>query len=514
MKKAIPLLLTLVLALSACSRSTSPTSGPAQIQTKDTIVYHLNAVPATLDPPWGNAYEWEVDLNIYDSLFRAPGSDYHNIIPWLVEKYDFSSDFLNMTCKLREGIRFHNGDLLTTADVVFTINSAKQSPLVMPALLSITEVEVVDDYNFVIKQSRPFPNLLGVLAGPQLGIKNKALYEQYGAHSRQAVVGTGPYKLVEWAADNNITLEYNQGYWAGEPKIKKVTFRPITDLNAATIAFEAGELDVFNWPLPTDTEHFIADSKYSHTVFYRGVNHGVTFNNQSPVFSNVNIRRAINHALDKESINLIVADGTYNTNVAVKSQAAAEGYANANIVKYEFNVERARQLLAAEGYNENNPLRATFLCTTSPTIQMFATAVQDSLAKANIILDVQPMEIGAWLGRLGSGDYEMSYAVWSFEYWWASILYYFNYGTGLFYNYEKIAIPEVDQMALAGMVEMDVTKRAGYYARLLNIVSDQAICAPVYQIRGVCLSTKGLVLCPDDANMISPVYDMYWDANH
>jgi len=145
---------------------------------------------------------------------------------------------------------------------------------------------------------------------------------------------------------------------------------------------------------------------------------------------------------------------------------------------------------------------------------MFAAAVQDSLAKANIILDVQPMETGAWLARLGSGDYEISYAVWSFEYWWASILYYFNYGSGLFYNYEKISIPEVDQLALAGMVEMDQAKRAGYYARLLHIVSDQAICAPVYQIRAVCLSTKGLVLCPDPANMISPVFDMRWDANY
>lgn len=137
-------------------------------------------------------------------------------------------------------------------------------------------------------------------------------------------------------------------------------------------------------------------------------------------------------------------------------------------------------------------------------------AVQDALDKAYIVGDVEQMETGTWLNILGARDFELSYVEWGFEYYWSPMLYYFDHHDGLFYNYENINNPIVNEMSELGLVEMDKAKRIEYGANLLEEVTAQAVCAPLWQPRCVILTTKGLQVYPDYTNAFCPVYMFEW----
>lgn len=439
-----------------------------------------------------------------------------NIEPWLAESYTVSDDAMVYTFKLREGVLFHNGAELTADDVIYTIDRAMVSPMVAPGIAPYDHCVKLDDYNLELHLKHPYPLVIETLAATTMGIVNKALYEEYGEGAQEAVVGTGPYKLVEWTSDgNNVYLEYFEDHWADEPQIKQVQFRTITDLNAAAIAFESGELDLVTAITPTDSERLAAGGEYSSCEFYRQARWGISINNQDPVFSDLRIRQAMNHALDKDEVNSIAGEGVNDTKgILVKTSALNEGHQKAldenRLTIYEYDLEKAQALMKEAGYDEDNRLSTTMLCNQSSTAQAFSAAVQAQLAKIYMDVEIEVMETGTWLNRLGTRDFSISWAEWGPQYYWSPMIYYFYYHDGLFYNYENINNPLVNEMTELGMMEMDKAKREEYAANLLEEITAQAICVPVWQCRFYAISTKGLKVYPDDVNRFCKAYWMEW----
>lgn len=486
------------------------------VEKKDHIVYEVHASPNVLDPSGSpTVVEWLINANIYDNLFKAIQQDWSRCEPWLVESYEISNDNKDWTLTIREGIKFHNGDDLTVDDVVFSLERQRKGAVSAAGLVSVNSVEKIDERSLIIRQDYPYPILIETLAGPQFGVSSKAVYEEHGENAREGIIGTGPYKLADWAADNSITLEYFDGYWNDEPQIKSVTFRPILDANASTIAFDSGELDVFSRNVKvSDYERYRADPNVQVTEVTQTSTRGLSMNNSHEKFSDVRVRRAMNHAMDKAAINLLAAEGQYNPDIWVKTDNRGEGYAKAEaegkIVKYEYDPDKAKALLAEVGYDENNKLQFEIVCSTMGAMVSLAQAMQDFLAQVNTEAGVESVELAQYMQKITSGDFEAAACQWGFEYYWSPLVYFVHLHSNFYFNYEQTQIARVDELTELGVRTWELEERNEIYAELLNVISDQAIVAPLHQMLGIIASTKGLIVYPDSTNIICPVYWMEW----
>ncbi|NLW79888.1 MAG: ABC transporter substrate-binding protein [Ruminococcaceae bacterium] len=503
-------------ASTPADNSTDSTGGDTgtPVNKKDSIVVAVQYNINKLDPQYPAAqWEWQANMCIYDSLFHPPAFDYENLENALCESYEISDDMLEYTFHLRQGVKFHDGSDFTAEDVVFTIERAMASPYVGPNLLAFDTVTAEDDHTVKLVQKYTSPDTLKVLAEHYLGIVSKAAVTEYGDGAVEAVVGTGPYKLVSWTQDA-VELDTFEDYYGELPEIKAVTYRPITDYTSAAIAMNSGEIDVLNYANPSDEQGFIEDDNFDTVVFVRDHSFGVTMNNQLAPFNDINVRRAINHAIDRESLNMIVTDGYYDISAYVKSTPRALGYEKADsegrITKYEYDLEKAKALLAEAGFDENNPLNCTYITPNTNLAQTLASAVQAALASANINLNIEVMEAASWLDRISTGDFEMSYNDCGFANHRASLSYYFQFHSGTFYNRENTQLARVDELTELGMAEMDEATREEYYAELIEIVTDEAINMPGIRFRGVTITTKGLVVPNDMMVGITSIKDAYW----
>lgn len=501
------------------TESTGGTDEPAA-PVKDSIVYELYSAPNLLDPQMSPLLqEWHISMNIYDNMWQAFNQDYNQLEPWLVESYELSDDNTDWTIKIREGVLFHNGDELTSEDIKYMIDRAHDAPTAAAAVLTIKNVEIIDKYTVLVEQDVPFAILPETLAGPSFGVANKALIEEYGVGTQETYVGTGPYKFVEWTSDNSVTLEYFDDYFGaeiyGEPQIKTVTFRTIPDANAATIAFDSGELDVFGRNvLVSDFERYRADPDVTVVEVRQTSTRGLSMNYQEGQFTDVRVRKAMNHALDKDAINAMVAEGQYHTPLWTKIDFRAEGYAYAEandmIVQYEYDVDKAKALLKEAGYDENNQLKTVLASSTTATTLPLAQAIQDYMAKVNVVAEVDAVEVAAQMERISTGQYECAAAQWAFEYYWSPMIVAVWTANGRYYNYEQFNNPRSEEIIATVQGLWDVEEREPLMAELINIVTDEAVVAPVYQVCGMIVTNDGLHVYPDDTNLICPIYFMHY----
>ncbi|NLW78802.1 MAG: ABC transporter substrate-binding protein, partial [Ruminococcaceae bacterium] len=484
--------------------------------TKDNITVASQYIVAKIDPQYGaGQWEWSINRGVYDSLFRAPKMDYYACEPWLAESYEYSDDNLDMTLTLRQGVKFHDGSEMTSEDVVYSLERAMVSAYTSPALQAVDSVEATDDYTVVIHMKYTFPVMVEVLADYQFGaIVSKNAIETYGEGSQEAIVGTGPYKLKEWSADNNITLEYFEDYWADEPEIKTVTYRAIPDYSAAAIAMQSGEIDVLNYGLMADLKSMSETGDFTVNSFLRDHTFGLAINNQLEPFNNLEVRRAISHAIDRDAVNDIVMEGTGSTETLARTSPRGEGYYMAldegRLTKYEYDVEKAKAMMEELGYGEDNRVPVNFVSPSSSAAQNFAAVMQEQLGKIYLDLDIEVMEASSYINRLAQGQFGLSYNDSGLMPYFSPVLYSFQYGTGNIYNRDNISIPEVDALLEQGLSELDKDARNEIYAEMLEIITDQAVTGVCVQTRAFIISTKGLQVYPDPVMMPSAVYDMHW----
>lgn len=507
---AIGLIFVMALGLVACGTNEEvlPPGTP-----KDEIVYHIKDTPNVIDPAYSTlASEWSISVNIYDPLFKAHHQDYSQIEPWLVESYDVSEDYLEWRFELRQGVPFHNGEVLTAEDVVYSLERARTSAASAQYLSSVSAVEKTGDYSFVIRQEWPSSTLLETLASHQFGIVNKALMETHGTGSQEALVGTGAFRFVEWDSGGNVVLEATGDYWAGiEAPVQKVTFRPISNYSVAGIALKSGEVDVICDSVASNQLAFIEDDAYTTTTFYRDAVLGLALNSQSPVLSDVRVRRALNYGMDKDEMNILMAEGTGDVGVLSKVPLGAEGYgisATYAPVGYDYDHERALALMQEAGYEEND-LTLTFITTSDTAGRSMGTSLQGMYSKIGIVVAIEPQDSAQFAENLSLGLYEGAITEWVFPTHQSQLMYYRHFHSQGAYNYEQVRLPRLDSIVDTALREPDAVPRNELYAELLHEVSDQAYSVPILHPQAVVI-TRGLVLYPDNTEMIAYLVDAEW----
>ena len=373
---------------------------------KDTLVVANGADAKSLDPHATNdAPSSRVTVQIYDRLVEQ--DDNMNIVPSLAESWE-QPDGMTTIFHLKKGIKFHNGDELKASDVKFSLDRMKASPQVSHIIGTVDKIEVIDDYTVKIITSEPFGALLNHLTHPTAAIMSekavKAAGDSYGQHP----VGTGPYKFVSWQSGDKITLEANPDYFLGVTPIKNVVFRPVTEASNRTIGIETGELDLAYDIEGLDREKLRNDDSI---VFLEEPSFGIDyigFNTRKAPFDNVKVRQAIATAINADDFITAVYKGSgekANSLIGPK----VFGYTT-EAKAWEYNVEKAKQLLAEAGYP--NGFKAKIWINENVERRDIAIILQAQLKEIGIDMKIETLEWGTYLQKTAQGEHQALLGGW------------------------------------------------------------------------------------------------------
>lgn len=517
----ISFILAMMLLITSCAEK-APTSVNNEGKSSETgnegeqagsakrtdLVLGAIGEPKTLDPTQvSDLVVYYVTHQIYDNLIYY-GTD-QTLTPGLAESWTYSDDGTEITFKLKEGVKFHNGDVMTADDVVFSLNTAMASSFTKGVTAVMDKVEKVDDNTVVLKLKHSYGPIEYCIASSQLVIVNKKAYEADPEGYGRKPIGTGPYQFVEWKSGDKIILKAFEDYYKGPAEIKDVTFKIITDGSTAVVALENGEIDIIDTPPKTDRQNLIEnpDIKYYETEIAATV--FITINHKSELGKNKKFREAIAHAIDKESMVIGAVEGigsVLHTPMAKSCFGWPEDFKNR-----EYDVEKAKQLLAEAGFP--NGLNIVLKTTESATYYKPTEVLQDQLKQIGINASISKMERGAfWDDILTKRDYDIAVSAATATYPDSDYIYSTFHSSMIengknYYNYSN---PKLDELLDKGRLSNDQEERKQIYREVCELFKEDVVSIPLYTYMTPIAANKDLkgVMAHPTNRMF--IYDYSW----
>ena len=526
MKKLVRVLLAGVMCaslLTACGGSSDTgTSGAAnggassttEASTgstgSSTITIGIGGDITSLDPHNHNdtasAY---ATRHIYNNLVNM--NENNEFVPNLAESWEFTDD-VTVAFTLKDGVKFQNGETLTAEDVKFSLEREMTSPKVGHLLYMIDSIEVVDDLHFIIHMNAPSNALISSLYHSGSAILCKSYTEALEAEGKtleSAPMGCGPYKFVEWVPGASFTLEKFDDYFNPETAAKndKLVFKIISEESARTIALENGELDMLVSVGTSDaqrlreTQGIVLDEyQYTNVEYFCG-------NISKAPFDNKLVRQAMNYAINKEDCIIVAMNGEATPIDSYIAEGAVGYYDTA--VKYEYNLDKAKELLAEAGY----PDGFTFTCyVAGDTRARSATAIQASLANIGVTMKIEQMEGSTFFEKTANGEHEACLAGWVAnaepDNTYRPLFTSEKAGPGgnrSFYKNE-----EVDKLVDDAAVNPDKAAVQKDYEEVLRILSEDAVWVPLYSQKGLVARNENLQGVHNSPIGMHDFYDLHY----
>jgi peptide/nickel transport system substrate-binding protein len=370
---------------------------PAATSSK-TLVIGSEQAPPTLDPTANaaQAIDEVVDYNVLQHLVQlAPDG---KIVPVLATGYTLSSNRLIYTFTIRQGVKFSNGDALTPADVVYSINRVTTSKYPYASIFDVASAATVGTDQVAVTLQSPSWSFLFNLASYSNGvIVDPNAVSTLGTDP----VGTGPYEVSGEVANYSVTLKANPNYWGTAPGAAGVEFRYFTDSNAEDAALEDGQIQVIdNLSSPDEASTFTSDPKKYGVI--GGLTNGkvqLTINNTAGPFAKKLVRQAVNYAIDKQAV-IQVASAGLGAPIGSDTVPSDPYYLNlANL--YPYNPSKAKRLLAQAGYPHG--FSTTLTLPPYYYAQLAAPVIQSELAAIGITVTIQNIAFPLWLSSVFEG---------------------------------------------------------------------------------------------------------------
>lgn len=399
-------------APSASTPSSSEPLAPAEPSDED-ITIALNSEPSGLYAQYSyNAATGVICNFLYDTLVKWD-SEQGCAVPNLATSWEWIDDtHLRMT--LRDDVTFADGSPLTAEDVIFTFEvggeyQASSYSRIFDAANFVAE----DEHTVVLALNAPYPIIIDILAADVYGIISKSAVEAAGgvdAAARTPLIGSGKYTFVEWADGQYIKLTRNNNYWNKDDTsyYKDVTFTFISDNSSRAMAVQSGDADVAMGLGTTQVEGLQADFNLTVTVENISTNRTMYMNCSDEALAKEEVRAAIWNLLDASAIRAIANSGFGELSETSFSQFCAVYSAPDAGFTRTVDVEAAKALLAEAGYGEDNPLVLELMMPSEGDNQTMAQLVQAQLAAGGIEVELDLLEIGAFLQKLWSGNYQLT----------------------------------------------------------------------------------------------------------
>ncbi len=404
-------MLALSSVLTGCTQKTDvPEASDPAATKQDTLTVAFGSDPPTLDPHSSSSSPSVNALNpIYETLVRYDENG--EISPLLAESWE-QIDELSMKFNLRKGVKFHNGEEMKASDVIYSMKRATgpegaKVSYIMKAIDS-EKCEIVDDYTVIIRTHEPFAPLLGYLPYVGAVIVSEKEFTADAAKAALNPVGTGPFKFVEWKKSDRVIYVRNDEYWGEKAAYTNLVIRTIVEANSRVIELEAGGVDII-YDIPANDVQRIEDNpdtkieKKNSTIFeFLGMN-----TSKEP-FNNVEFRRAIDLAIDEESIVASVYRGnaTYTPGPVTPNMK----YFDDSDTKMRYNPEESKKILRELGIAEGTTYEVK-LSENKMRIDS-ATIIQSMLKEVGINLEIKILEAGTFWDALEQGDSQFFISGW------------------------------------------------------------------------------------------------------
>lgn len=334
-------------------------------------------------------------------------------------------DSLTVTFNLQENVKFHNGKNLTAADVKYTLDSLMASATAAKAgsfydfvndasapegkkkVSHFEKIETPDEKTIVIKVIRP--DLVNQLLSNLVAIP--IIPEGTFETQKDSPVGTGPFKFSAFDASNNLVrLEGFNEYWEGAPKIQKLVVKTVEDGNALQAELQSGNVDIAPMPsnLSPDSINNLGRSPNLKVEKFEGSNiEYLNFNHEAAPLNNLKFRQAIAYAINREEIiKTLLLDQAKVAHSILPTQS----WAYSDGTKYEYNLEKAKQLLQESGYK--GELIKLKITANNAALNIYSQAIQEYLKKAGINVEIEPVESKVLREQQKNGQFQISMGRW------------------------------------------------------------------------------------------------------
>lgn len=470
---------------------------------RQTLIVGIDAAPQTLDPADYSHRQTETILrNMFDGLVtRDTRSGVHLE---LAEEMEWIDD-LTLQVKLREGVTFHNGTELTADDVVFTyMRIITENAIDFPEphssprkgfVGSLDSIEKVDDYTVKMHFSAPFPPFEQLFVHNQ--ILPKAYMEEVGTQGFiEKPIGTGPFKFVSAQPGlTEVVLERYDDYYGGAPDLEpvgpacvgEVVFKVIPEASTRVSELLSGEVDIIR-AVPSEFVDTLAQIPGIQVKSAPGTRPmWAQLNVAQPPFDDVRVRRALNHAIDKE---LIINEIYGGRAVAIPGPLSPfNNFVNKSLVPYSYDPDLALSLLGEAGFSDTdedgildkNGQPFSFTIDTIEAYRELSEAVASQLRGLGINAIVRVWEYGevrpllyacersAWVGGWGDSAFD---PVGHIEATWHTYKEGVpTYGRGNFGCYSN---ERVDELIKLGETTSDPIERQNIYDEAQKIIYDEA----------------------------------------
>jgi peptide/nickel transport system substrate-binding protein len=364
-----------------------------------------------LDPHIQTAFSsFRVLELIYDSL--ATLDQNMNVVPSLAESWSYSSDNKTLTMKLRQNVKFSNGDPFSSADVKFSyerILDQKTAAAARSNFTNITSIDTPDANTVVFNLSTPTATILASMTSVNASILDSTLISG-GTDPGKVAVGTGPFMLKSWDPGKTLELVANKNYWvSGQPYLDGIEFRTIPDESSILAGLRAGTID---WALINDPRVAItAGSSASKLVIDRApalAYNVLQLNAQRPVFKDERVRQAVACTIDRQQV----------LDTASLGEGQITGPATPPYYQIDLSktlcptpdIAKAQQLLSDSGA-KNITFTIIAASAEPPTAIAEAQNIQAQLKAIGVTATIETLELGVYVTRWLAGDFDAAIAL-------------------------------------------------------------------------------------------------------
>lgn len=354
-----------------------------------TITYAGSADISSMDPRRGvSTITASILADVYSTLVKTDPDG--KIVCDLAVSYDRIND-VTWRFKLRDDVFFTNGDRLTSADVKYTFDTLRSNEgnYALAGDFSFIRAEPINDFELDLITDFPFNSLLLRLNYVKI-IPSKYVQKVGDDVFAAAPIGSGPFKFVSWSKDEEVVLEKNPDYYGEVPNFDRLIYRTIPETSDRVAALQAGEVDIIQ-SIPTTQVDFLSGlsdikvCKQPSTALY-----WLQFNLVGPEtpLNDRRVRQAINYAVNRDLIIDGVLDGNAVKSVSI-STPSYKGY-DPNVKGYEYDLEKAKQLMASAGYEDGFDIELVVVPGGSGTDVVQSIAAQ--LADINITVEIRQID--------------------------------------------------------------------------------------------------------------------------
>ncbi|MBX3540383.1 MAG: ABC transporter substrate-binding protein [Chelatococcus sp.] len=498
-----------VLALSGAASAAALLAGGAVARAAEIEELRIGCFtePPSLDPHWQNtAASNSLSQHIFDRLFHA--DENQKPVPALAEGWKVI-DPLTWEIALRKDVKFHDDTPFTADDVLFTFERSQNvpnSPFSFKSYLGNKKLEKVDDHLIRIRTPSPNPILINEIMTVSIisrKVGEKATTDDYNRGT--AMVGTGPYRFVEWRSGQHIKLERHEGYWGNKPEWMRVMLRPISSNPARVAALLSGDVELIDFVPPSSLERLQSNkalslsSKVSNRMIYLAFDHsrarspfvkGIDGSEIDNPLRKLEVRQAISKAINREALGSRALEGM---GVPAGQLVPPEIFGSApELGPDKFSVADAKALLTKAGYP--NGFAITLHSSNDRYVNdaAVAEAIAQMLTRIGIRTAVETMPYSVYVPRATGGGPEGLSQFSLFLYGFGgqtgeasvalrSVVATYDKDKGLgSSNRGRYSNPEVDKLIGEAAQELDDTKRAALMAEATRISMADVAVAPIY----------------------------------